>query len=392
LQLCMTALQRFSLGRTCRCVPFSSNSAEARPPNTHQRATQPKGCHRGVGRQGVQAQAGAADASAAFPDDDLALQAPATPSQPASSQQSAGNKVVAFQKAFWKFLRPHTIRGTILGSTAVTARALIESPVVLDWALLPRAALGVLALLCGNGYIVGINQIYDVDIDAVNKPFLPVAAGELSPGVAWALVAGLAALGISVCARNFGPTITKLYSLGLFLGTIYSVPPLRLKRFAVPAFLIIATVRGFLLNFGVYSATRAALGLEFQWSPAILFITSFVTVFATVIAITKDLPDVEGDLKYNIKTLATQLGVRGVAFLGSGLLLGNYAAAILMALKLPWAFRVPLMVGAHALLAIGVVYATLQLEAAKYSQKAIQAYYQFIWNVFYAEYCLLPFL
>jgi len=52
---------------------------------------------------------------------------------------------------------------------------------VLDWALLPRAALGVLALLCGNGYIVGINQIYDVDIDAVNKPFLPVAAGNTPP-------------------------------------------------------------------------------------------------------------------------------------------------------------------------------------------------------------------
>ena len=46
-----------------------------------------------------------------------------------------------------------------------------------DWNLLPRAMLGVLALLCGNGYIVGINQIYDVDIDTVNKPFLPVAAG-----------------------------------------------------------------------------------------------------------------------------------------------------------------------------------------------------------------------
>ncbi len=66
------------------------------------------------------------------------------------------------------------------------------------------------------------------------------------------------------------PWQLRLGSTGLFLGTIYSVPPLRLKRFAVPAFLIIATVRGFLLNFGVYSATRAALGLEFQWSPAIL--------------------------------------------------------------------------------------------------------------------------
>ena len=43
-----------------------------------------------------------------------------------------------------------------------------------------------------------------------------------------------------------------------------------LSRFAVPAFLIIATVRGVLLNFGVYYAARAALGLtEFEWSPAI---------------------------------------------------------------------------------------------------------------------------
>ena len=49
----------------------------------------------------------------------------------------------------------------------------------IDWGLLPRALLGVLALVCGNGYIVGINQIYDVEVDKVNKPFLPVAAGAL---------------------------------------------------------------------------------------------------------------------------------------------------------------------------------------------------------------------
>lgn len=42
----------------------------------------------------------------------------------------------------------------------------------------------------------------------------------------------------------------------------------------------------------------------------------FVTVFATVIAITKDLPDVEGDRQYKIDTFATRLGVRKIAFLG----------------------------------------------------------------------------
>ena len=30
-------------------------------------------------------------------------------------------------------------------------------------------------------------QIYDVDIDVVNKPFLPVASGELSKPAAWGL-------------------------------------------------------------------------------------------------------------------------------------------------------------------------------------------------------------
>jgi len=39
-------------------------------------------------------------------------------------------------------------------------------------------------------------------------------------------------------------------------------------------------------------------------------------VFATVIAITKDLPDVEGDRKYNIDTLATRFGARTISFLG----------------------------------------------------------------------------
>lgn len=56
-------------------------------------------------------------------------------------------------------------------------RAIMENPDAINWALLPRALLGLVALLCGNGYIVGINQIYDVDIDVVNKPFLPVASG-----------------------------------------------------------------------------------------------------------------------------------------------------------------------------------------------------------------------
>jgi homogentisate solanesyltransferase len=37
----------------------------------------------------------------------------------------------------------------------------------MSFALLPKAAAGLLALLFGNAFIVGINQIYDVQIDKV---------------------------------------------------------------------------------------------------------------------------------------------------------------------------------------------------------------------------------
>jgi 4-hydroxybenzoate polyprenyltransferase len=72
--------------------------------------------------------------------------------------------------------------------------------------------MGLLALLCGNGYIVGINQIYDVDIDAVNKPFLPVAAGER-----W----HLKACSVLACCMRMCPTATAW----LLVGTVAVAVP-----------------------------------------------------------------------------------------------------------------------------------------------------------------------
>ncbi|KAJ7551663.1 hypothetical protein O6H91_06G023800 [Diphasiastrum complanatum] len=275
---------------------------------------------------------------------------------------------------------------------ALVARALLENVDRINWVLLPKASSGLLALICGNGYIVGINQIYDVDIDKVNKPFLPIASGDLSSSAAWLIILALAAIGIGIVAINFGSLITTLYMLGLLLGAIYSVPPLRFKQFPVAAFLIIATVRGFLLNFGVYYATRTSLGLAFEWSPPVVFITVFVTIFAIVIAITKDLPDIEGDMKYKISTFATKLGVRNIALLGSGLLLANYAGAIAAASHLPQFFRPEFMALWHAILAGIVIYQTWLLDSSRYTKEAIASFYRFIWNLLYAEYAMFPFL
>ncbi|CAN0364010.1 unnamed protein product, partial [Laminaria digitata] len=155
--------------------------------------------------------------------------------------------------------------------------------------LVPRAVLGLVALLLGNAFIVGINQIYDVNIDkaSINKPELPVASGEISTRLAWGLVLGSLAAGPTIVYNTFSPLIFRLYSFGLLIGGLYSVPPFTFKRFPVMAGLTIACVRGFLLNFGVYYAVREALGLSFKWNPAVLFLARFMTVFAGIIAVTK---------------------------------------------------------------------------------------------------------
>lgn len=77
-----------------------------------------------------------------------------------------------------------------------------------------------------------------------------------------------------------------------------------------------------------YYAAREALGLKFLWNPSVAFLARFMTVFAAVIAVTKDLPDVEGDKKYAIKTFSTELGVGPIAKGATAVLFLNYLGAV----------------------------------------------------------------
>ena len=46
-----------------------------------------------------------------------------------------------------------------------------------------------------------------------------------------------------------------------------------------------------------------------EMEPKLLYLATFVTVFGAVIALCKDLPDVEGDKKDNVRTFAVRWGV-----------------------------------------------------------------------------------
>lgn len=337
--------------------------------------------------------------------------------------------------ALYKFTRPHTIRGTLLAAVVGCVRAIVDSrhelaqralsnaaarahlqrqsqrlsalqsarlvlTAALDWSLLPRALIGVVALLLGNAFIVGVNQIYDERIDRVNKPFLPVAAGELSARQAWALVLGAIAAGLYLVRRHFSPFIFYLYAFGTAVGALYSVPPFRWRNVPILAALSIACVRGFLLNFGVYYATREALALPFAWSPPITFLALFMTMFAGVIAVTKDLPDIEGDRQHSVRTFAGELGKRNMARMATAVLLANYLMAIVLGATTwpgapltwpgaPLCFRSWAMVGGHAALALTLVRRVYgRLVHQRFRSEAVREFYRGIWMLFYLEYML----
>jgi len=306
--------------------------------------------------------------------------------------------------------RPIRLAFLALFAIASTAPTLF-TPLVLTLLALP-------ALLLGNAFIVGINQIYDKPIDVINKPFLPVASGEISEKFAWVAVASSGLLGKSskrsshtsgpelrtrceprhtwgshmrigplIVNRFFSPFLRNLYLLGWVLGAAYSVPPIRTKRSPILAAATIATVRGFLLNFGVYYAVKEAIGAPFVWNPKVTFIARFMTVFASVIAVTKDLPDTEGDAALNIPTLALKVGVKRVANVAVGVLFANYMVAVGVGLfGKAGAFNRPAMVVGHASLALWLGRNWKRVETDDIG--SIKRFYKGIWDLFYCEYAL----
>ena len=147
----------------------------------------------------------------------------------------------------WQFARPHTIVGSTLSILSLFFIALgtVNTPLVAGL-LLP---LSLLAALACNVYITGLNQWSDVEVDQINKPWLPIPSGKLQKKGAMriVLVCGLIALIAAACLSAF---FFFLIFLIMGIGTAYSLPPLKFKRRHTLAAGAITVVRGLLVNLG----------------------------------------------------------------------------------------------------------------------------------------------
>ncbi len=274
-------------------------------------------------------------------------------------------------RALWEFTRPHTV-------TATTAT------VVTVWVLARDAAadVGVLDLvmtlavcLATNVFITGLNQVVDVEIDLINKPWLPVPAGLLSRRAARLISLGCG-LGALVGAAFLSPWLLLTVAIGVVVGTAYSVPPVRLKRFPVPAALAILVVRGPVLTLGVYLHFAAGAPV----TGVVALVTVVGTAFGLAVALMKDLPDRRGDQAHGIRTFANQRDPGLVLGAAMCLLLVVYVVAAGLAFGLDgvdWRVLTPV-----ELTCAGLVVRTWSDTAAA-DPVSVARGYRWVWRTFY---------
>ena len=301
----------------------------------------------------------------------------------------AGSRAVSGARApgvLWRFARPHTVIGTVLSVLALYVVAASALPGVALGDGAGDLALTLLAAVTVNVFIVGINQITDVEIDRINKPALPIAAGELTPRAAGWIVAvsGIVPLGLAVTQ---GAVELVAVGAALAVGVAYSVPPLRLKRFPTLASLCISGVRGIVVNLGVYAHFSQALSGELSIAPAVWALTLFVVPFSFAIAILKDVPDIEGDRRFRIATFSVRLGPERVTRIAMGTLTVAYLAMATAGAQVLDDVSAPLLVVGH-LAALALLWVWRRGVDVR-SPAAFTPFYMGVWKLFFAEYALV---
>ncbi len=294
---------------------------------------------------------------------------------------------MSFLKCLWQFSRPHTIIGTSLSVLSLYLLTIAFTDKTVEVSNLIILLETAITCLLGNLYIVGLNQLTDVEIDKINKPNLPLASGKLTMKKGKIIVALSGILSL-ILAFLFGVWLLATVMISLIIGTAYSLPPIRLKRFPFLASICIFTVRGIVVNFGLFLHFTQKLTPQSFINLPIYILTLFVMLFTIAIAIFKDVPDQEGDQKYKIMTFTILMGKERIFDLARGIISLCYLGIIFSEIILRFTSNSISLIIIHLGLLIGLWWRSRSINLE--SNTEIASFYQFIWKLFFLEYLIFP--
>lgn len=292
-----------------------------------------------------------------------------------------------YLKTFWAFSRPHTIIGSFLSILSLFLIAVaVAFPDSSSGAIvgnLPVLWPTLIAALSCNIYITGLNQLQDIEIDKINKPWLPIPSGKLSIKQArWIIgLCGIVAMGSAAFTSH---VLLILIGVIMLVGTAYSMPPLKFKRHHIAAAASILFVRGVLVNVGMPVHFLYAFTGKLQMPPDVWPLTFFVVGFSLAIAWFKDIPDTGGDSAFKIKTLALSLSPRAAFRYGVGVVSVSYIGLLVMTAFLSLRVNHLFFFSTHSLLLLLFLAGASQVQLNE--PKKLKIFYLVFWGFFFAEY------
>lgn len=178
--------------------------------------------------------------------------------------------------------------------------------------------LSIFAIIFVWQYAVMINHVFDVQIDDVDNKKRLIPSGLLTRKQVKriALVYAVIAIGLGV---SLGVWSVVFVILGLFFGTIYSVPPIRIRDGVFSTTIIgIGSSIAFLLGYytpayvkmmhGPDAGSIVRVFPEFTGESAIIGLLIFVAL--TIGPLIKDYKDFKGDKQAGVKNLYTIYGLK----------------------------------------------------------------------------------
>ncbi|KAH9667699.1 putative homogentisate phytyltransferase 1 [Citrus sinensis] len=293
--------------------------------------------------------------------------------------------------AFHRLSRPYAWTSIIIGIVS-TSLLPVETLADLTPTFLIEVLKSIVPTLTMNIFVAAINQLSDIEIDKVNKPNLPLASGDIliGEGIAIAIISTLTSLAMGVMLRS--PPLVIALVIRWIVGAAYSIalPLLRWKASPLMAVVAIIILNGInVLPYFVHFQ-KYVLGRHLVFTKPLLFSVIFMGIFSVVLAFLKDIPDVEGDKEFGIRTLPMILGKERVFSISISMLLLAYGGAALAGVSSPFLLcKLVTMIG-HCVLGF-ILWCRAQTVDLS-NTKSTYSFFIFIFQLYYAEFFLMHFV
>jgi geranylgeranylglycerol-phosphate geranylgeranyltransferase len=199
-----------------------------------------------------------------------------------------------------------------------------------------QLALGFLTGFFVCAYSMAVNDVYDVEVDRVNRPERPIPSGRVSVKEGSRLALVVLVVGMACAVLSLNPLAVAIAAAYAFLSWLYNV---RAKKTGLAGNLIVASSLAIPFIYGGAIGGGSITG-------SLLLLMALTAFFSGAgREVVKAMADVEGDAKRNVNSLARSRGLTFASQVG--------AVFFLLAVLTSW---VPLVTGlANEVYSFGVV-------------------------------------